>query len=115
METDDWRLRLEGLRGSLPDSGPAEAPPSAETAGRVKSAALNVVYERKGRAGKPATIIEGFADEAQASAIASRLKSRLAVGGSARGCEVLLQGDQRPRLAPALAALGFARVKGLGK
>lgn len=100
------------MRDELPE-GPAA--PVTEP-GEARKEALPVVcvrYERKGRAGKPATIISGFASESQAGSAASGLKSRLAVGGSSRGCEVLLQGDQRPRLAAALTALGFPKPRGV--
>ncbi|MDE6161288.1 MAG: translation initiation factor, partial [Muribaculaceae bacterium] len=61
----------------------------------------------KGRAGKTATIIAGFDSEEQAADTASQLKKSLATGGSARGCEVLLQGDRRTDAADALRRLGF--------
>lgn len=112
----DWKEQLASLQGSLPES-PAEDISTAETPKTKKNQVrtLNVVFERKGRGGKSATIIEGFGDmEAdEVSALAGRLKSRLGIGGSARGGEILLQGDQRtPRLKELLHAEGF-KTKGL--
>lgn len=73
---------------------------------------LNIVMERKGRAGKTATIIEGFTcSEERLKAIAARLKQRLGTGGSARGGEILIQGDRRRDVSEALRALGFTNVK----
>lgn len=55
--------------------------------------------ERKGRGGKTATIIEGFpGSDSELKALATRLKQQLGVGGSARGGEILIQGDCRQRL-----------------
>lgn len=74
---------------------------------------LHLYYERKGRGGKEATIIEcpeSMTDEAVARLGAS-LKRTLGTGGSVRGCEILLQGDRRTVLRARLAALGY-KVKG---
>lgn len=60
---------------------------------------LNVVVEKKGRKGKTATIIEGFTlPDEEVERIASELKRRIGTGGSARGGEILLQGDWRDRV-----------------
>lgn len=89
---------------------PAEAETSAFDASRHP--ALNLVMERKGRGGKIATIIEGFVcDDAQLKKIAATLKSALGTGGSARGGEILIQGDCRDRVRIELKKLGF-KVKG---
>ncbi len=91
----------------LPQGGdePAAAPAPA------RLPVLVMAMERKGRAGKTATIIAGFDSPEQAAEAASALKKRLATGGSARDCEVLLQGDRREDARKALTALGY-RVKG---
>lgn len=73
---------------------------------------LDILLERKGRAGKQATIITGFTcDDVALKQVASRLKSSLGVGGSARGGEILIQGDFRQRVLQLLNDMGFkARV-----
>lgn len=74
--------------------------------------ALHVVTERKGRAGKTATIVEGFTcTESELKDVAARLKSALGTGGSARGGEILIQGDCRERVRAELKRMGF-RLKG---
>lgn len=111
--TQDWR---DALRGLMPDtpSGQPDTPdePAADTpvAGTLRlDAPLKVSVERKGRAGKTATIIYGFPatwpDEA-IDRLASDLRRRLGTGGSARGGEILLQGDRGKATVEALAALG---------
>lgn len=101
--------RLEALAAFLaanPDlpEGTDTPAPAPKAAPRAR---LTVSMERKGRGGKTATIIAGFASEADASEAAAALKKRLATGGSARGCEVLLQGDCRDKAREALKALGY--------
>lgn len=75
---------------------------------------LDIIFERKGRAGKQATIVSGFPDTYPPEKIqqtASKLKQKLGVGGSARGGEILFQGDQRKKLLDNLTVLGFkARI-----
>ncbi len=105
--------RLEALAAflaanpALPEG--ATAPAATEPSAPLP--VLTISMERKGRGGKTATIIAGFASEAQASDTASALKKRLATGGSARACEVLLQGDRRDAVRSALQAMGF-KTKG---
>ena len=99
MNPTDWQEALGALRGTLPQDTQTEP----ETYGRT-------ILEKKGRAGKQATIICGFpADMPQEdiAALAARLKSSLGTGGSARGGEILIQGDRRADLGKLLEAAGF--------
>lgn len=101
--------RLEALAAFLaanPDLPEGQDAPAPEPrAGRLPR--LSVSIERKGRAGKTATIVAGFASPEQAAEAAEALRKRLATGGSARGCEVLLQGERREQAAEALRAMGY--------
>ncbi len=68
---------------------------------------LQVVMERKGRAGKTATIVTGFTlDDSEIAKIAAQLKSRLGTGGSSRGGEILIQGDRREDVKRLLSEMG---------
>ena len=77
-----------------------------------ESTTQNIVLERKGRGGKQATIVTGFVlDDASLKQVASALKRSLGVGGSARGSEILIQGDFRQRVLDELTSMGFkARI-----
>lgn len=107
---EDWRDKLMGMAGALPAGDdtadiPVQAP--APRQGR-----LDIVTERKGRGGKVATIICGLtiSDEA-AQELAATLKRRLGTGGSARGGEILIQGDRAADVLEALTRLGYkARI-----
>lgn len=74
---------------------------------------VTMFYEVKGRSGKPATILADFVgvSDGEIAALASELKRALGTGGSARGGEILIQGDRRNALRPLLQAKGF-KVKG---
>ena len=121
MQNLDWKEAL-GKAFNLPEKGvtdsgddtPQEAIASdvLDPAGQQGGTRLDIVLERKGRGGKQATIVTGFTiDDEQVKQVASRLKRTLGVGGSARGGEILIQGDFRQRVLAELQNMGFkARI-----
>lgn len=69
---------------------------------------LEIILDKKGRKGKTATLIVGFdCDDSELKEIASALKSKLSTGGSARGNEILIQGDRREDAKKFLKELGY--------
>lgn len=69
---------------------------------------IEVCIDRKGRNGKTATIASGFTcDDDELKAIASKLKTRLSTGGSARGGEILIQGERAEETKKILRELGY--------
>ncbi|MDE5806908.1 MAG: translation initiation factor [Muribaculaceae bacterium] len=106
----DWKDMLSQMRDTLPE-GESESAPGSADAGQPaerKKDKLNVAMERKGRGGKTATIIYGFTgDDEEVAEVAARLKQRLGVGGSARGGEILLQGDVREKARHMLKEMGY--------
>lgn len=105
----DWRDALDSMKQSLPDGGEVEKLAAEQAVPAAKKGRLDIVLEKKGRGGKVATIISGFTDESdgEIAAIAASLKSALGTGGSARGGEILIQGDRRADVQRRLAALGY--------
>ena len=103
----DWHDSLKALLGDQPVEN--EQPTAAEApAAEVERSRMDIVTERKGRGGKVATIITGFtiSDDAVAD-IAARLRRQLGTGGSARGGEILIQGDRSADVARVLTAMGL--------
>ena len=116
MAQENWLDKLSALRQTMPeDTEPAaeDAPaPQPSAAAPAQSGRLDIIFERKGRAGKCATIVTGFtmADD-EVSALASDMKRTLGTGGSARGGEILVQGDRRNDVLRFLTSKGFkARI-----
>lgn len=105
----NWADALSALRDSLPQA--SEQPTAQEPeSNRQKKPRLDISFEKKGRAGKQATIISGFPDDFpndEIAALAATLKSRLGTGGSARGGEILIQGDRRQSVNTLLESLGY--------
>lgn len=114
----DWKETLASLSG-LPEGedSPTLQPGNLTTeetehqTSKQKSA-LHVLIEKKGRGGKTATIIEGFdIPDEDIEEIARTLRKKLGTGGSARGGEILIQGDRKADVITLLKEFGF-RVKG---
>ncbi len=118
MNNMDWKDALgkafnlpgnEETAAPTPDEQPAQQAGAVEQQGGRR---LDIVFERKGRGGKQATIVTGFVcDDEALKTVASQLKRSLGVGGSARGGEILIQGDRRQQVLDLLQGMGFkARV-----
>jgi|688.fasta_scaffold368998_2 translation initiation factor 1 len=72
---------------------------------------LKVSLDRSGRAGKTVTLIENFSGSFQAlEKLGKELKNHCGTGGSAKDYEILIQGDQRKKVAEYLQKKG-ASVK----
>lgn len=108
--TGDWRDTLGSLLPDLPEgSESSETSEISENSERSERQTLRVSVERKGRGGKVATIIYGFGEDfpqADIDELGSALRRRLGTGGSARGGEILIQGDRGRAVVDALKALG---------
>ena len=119
MNSTDWKDALANAFGrpvpdeNQPQEEPQETPATSDDAVQQQgNTRLDIVLERKGRGGKQATIVTGFTiDDEALKQVASRLKRSLGVGGSARGGEILIQGDFRQRVLDELTEMGFkARI-----
>lgn len=90
------------------DETPAQEMPQEEK----NTSTLDIILEKKGRGGKVATIVTGFTiSDDKVKDIASKMKTKLGTGGSARGGEILIQGDRRKDILEYLKATGFkARI-----
>lgn len=100
---------LASLRDQLPvGKSVAATKPVAE-----KKPALRAVvrYERKGHGGKEATRVTHLCAHAKdAETWVKTLKQKLGCGGQAEGPDIVLQGDQRPRLPALLEQLGVEKI-----
>lgn len=85
-----------------------ERPAPARLAG---DGTVRIWLEKKGRNGRPVSIIRGLpSDRGALVALAARLKRTCGTGGSAKDGEIIIQGDHRERIAAMLAREGL-RVK----
>ena len=81
-----------------------------------KKQLLIVELDKKNRKGKAATIISGFdGTEEELKVLEKMLKKECGVGGSARGGEILIQGDFRDKVLAILHREGYTKAKIIGR
>jgi len=87
---------------------------TAQKAIHEKSHILKLFLDRKQRAGKLVTVIEGFRESIEEiEALAKELKSKCATGGTVKDRTIEIQGDFRERIEKMLIERGF-KVKRSG-
>ena len=65
-------------------------------------------FEKKGRNGKPVTLIEGFeGSEEELKQISKKIKTTLGIGGSEKDGVIIIQGDNRDKIMQILKELGY--------
>lgn len=117
MMNEDWKVALGAAFNYNPDEATHEATEeptdaSADALAEQGKQMLNVMLDKRNRNGKRVTLVTDFvgSDEALKS-LAKELKQHCGVGGSARGGEILIQGDFRDKVLAFLKAKGFkARI-----
>lgn len=115
MADNDWKARLNVVYSTNPDfkydtkeKSQADTLPPAQQD-------LRVWLDRKSRAGKQVTLVKGFVgSEDDLKLLASMLKSKCGVGGSAKDGEIIIQGDFRDRVVEILVKAGYKSKKAGG-
>ena len=73
---------------------------------------IKVRLDTKHRAGKAVTLVEGFiGKEEDLEDLGKKLKSFCGTGGSAKGGEIIIQGDQREKVMQWFVKNGYKNVK----
>ena len=99
----DWKDKLTSLYDSLPTSSDEEIIVEKPVA---KKQTLRIELDK--RNGKPATLITEFnGSDDELKELAKQLKIKCGAGGSARGGEILIQGDFRTKTASILEEMGY--------
>ncbi len=76
---------------------------------------LYVSIDRKQRAGKEVTLVEGFVGlDEDLKELVKLLKSKCGVGGSAKDGEILIQGKLKQKVYDLLIAAGYSQTKQKG-
>lgn len=118
MENNDWKAALGAAFNYVPeenaqtDDNTATDKPAADALAEQGKQMLNIMLDKRNRNGKRVTLVTDFAGSDEAlKTLAKDLKQQCGVGGSARGGEILIQGDFRTKILEILKAKGFnARI-----
>ena len=74
----------------------------------VQKEPLVCKFEKKGRNGKPVTIVEGWeGSEEELKKISKKIKTTLGIGGSEKDGTIIIQGDNRDKIMVILKEMGF--------
>ena len=114
MAQQDWKSRLGVVYSTNPDYQyqTAQDAPEADTLPPEKQR-LIVRIDRRQRAGKQVTLVEGFVGRSEdLAALAKTLKTRCGVGGTAKDGEITIQGDLRDKLVTLLTGMGYLAKRG---
>lgn len=105
---NDWKDRLNVVYSTNPDFRyETEESEEAETLEPGKQN-LKVSIDRKQRAGKSVTLVQGFVGTADdLKELAKMLKNKCGVGGSAKDGEILIQGEFKQKVYDLLIQAGY--------
>ena len=113
MADNDWKKRLGVVYSTNPDFHYEE-----ESAGEQETLApdrqkLVVRIDRRQRAGKQVTLVEGFCGtQDDLSTLAKSLKTKCGVGGTAKDGVITIQGDLRDKVVELLTSMGYKAKRG---
>ncbi|MBO4263840.1 MAG: translation initiation factor [Bacteroidales bacterium] len=110
---NDWKSRL----GVVYSTDPSYQYERAETEEAAllppDKQRLVVRLDRRQRAGKQVTLVEGFVGPADDLAeLAKALKTKCGVGGTAKDGEITVQGDLRDKVTALLVGMGYHAKRG---
>lgn len=113
MSNNDWKSRLGMVYSTNPNyEFEAEEEVEQETLAPEKQK-LIVSIDKKGRAGKQVTVVNGFVGkETDLEELGKTLKTKCGVGGSVKDGVILIQGDQRDKITSILVNLGYKAKRG---
>lgn len=109
----DWKKRLGVVYSTNPDFKYQTEETQEETTLPPSRQRLIVRIDRRGRAGKQVTLIEGFKGSGDdLAALAKTLKVKCGVGGSAKDGEITIQEDLRDKVTALLTSMGYGAKRG---
>jgi len=113
MADNDWKSRLGVVYSTNPDFNYQQEQDSEADTPDSSKQRLIVRIDRRQRAGKQVTLIEGFVGKSEdLAALAKTLKTKCGVGGTAKDGEITIQGDLRDKVVALLLGMGYNAKRG---
>ena len=113
MADNDWKSRLGVVYSTNPDFKYQEDSVSEPETLVPSKQRLTVRIDRRQRAGKQVTLVEGFTGKSEdLAALAKTLKTKCGVGGTAKDGEITIQGDLRDKVTALLQGMGYNAKRG---
>ena len=113
MADNDWKSRLGVVYSTNPDFQYTEAQTVEQETLAPAKQRLVVRIDRRQRAGKQVTLVEGFVGtQEDLAALAKTLKTKCGVGGTAKDGEITIQGDLRDKVTALLLSMGYNAKRG---
>lgn len=113
MAENDWKSRLGVVYSTNPDFKYETAREEEQQTLPPEHQKLIVRIDRRQRAGKQVTLVEGFVGRSEdLAALAKTLKTRCGVGGTAKDGEITIQGDLRDKVTALLQGMGYNAKRG---
>lgn len=108
MKDNDWKQRLNIVYSTNPDMQYETDDVEEEETLPPSKQKLRIMLDKRNRKGKEVTLVTGFVgSDDDLKDLARSLKTKCGVGGSARGGEILIQGDFRQWVKDLLSAEGY--------
>ena len=106
------KKRIDIVYSTNPDFGYSHDEDEGLDTLAAKDQRLYVSVDRKQRAGKEATLVEGFiGSDEDLKQLAKKLKSKCGVGGAAKDGVILVQGNFKDKVYELLVADGYSVKK----
>ena len=112
MSNNDWKDRLGIVYSTKVDfQYETDEVEELETL-PIEQQKLRVKVEKAGRKGKTVTLVTGFiGTDEDLKLLAKQMKTRLSIGGSSKGGEIIIQGDVKQRVIQLLLEIGYKNTK----
>jgi len=113
MADNDWKKRLGVVYSTNPDFNYISEEDTEQATPEPSGQKLVVRIDRRQRAGKQVTLVDGFIGSSEAlAALAKTLKTKCGVGGTAKDGQITMQGDLRDKLVAILVSMGYNAKRG---
>lgn len=109
---NDWKKRLDIVYSTNPDYHYNEEGNEEMDTQPKEKQLLRISLDKRNRKGKAVTLVTGFTgNDDDLQELGRMLKTKCGVGGSAKECEIIIQGDHREKVLGILQKEGYVKSR----